>query len=176
MLRSTTTTLPRRPTRVRWLGVMCAGALALGVYGFGTTSAVAKTSKRTVVKTATVSGVGTILVSTSGRALYTLTNNGQAVDCTGSCLAVWPPLLVKSGTKPKGAKGVTGLAVSGRQVTQNSMPLYLFSGDTKSDQANGEGINSFGGVWHVVKASSSGGSPTPTTAAKSSSSSGGYGY
>jgi predicted lipoprotein with Yx(FWY)xxD motif len=28
--------------------------------------------------------------------------------------------------------------------------LYTFSGDTAAGQAHGEGIQSFGGTWHVV--------------------------
>lgn len=30
------------------------------------------------------------------------------------------------------------------------LPLYLYSGDTKKGEANGDGISSYGGTWHVV--------------------------
>ena len=139
--------------------------------------AASKTSSapKVTVETRKVSGVGTVLVDTSGRTLYTLTNAGQAVACTGSCAAVWPPLLVPAGSTPKGAKGVTGLGlVPGGQVTAAGMPLYRFSGDSKTGQANGDGIKNFGGVWHVVNvagtASNTGGSRP------SSGGSGSYGY
>ncbi len=36
-------------------------------------------------------------------------------------------------------------------MTLSGRPLYRFSIDTAKGQANGEGIHSFGGVWHVVK-------------------------
>jgi predicted lipoprotein with Yx(FWY)xxD motif len=165
-----------RVSRPRWIAIMCAGALAVGAFGPGSTPAFAKQSKPTITA-AKVTGVGTILVDSKGRTVYTLTNAGQAVPCSAECLGVWPAVLVKAGSKPKGGRGVTKLGVmsGGNQVTQNGLPLYRFAGDSKAGQANGEGISSFGGVWHVVKTSGGTSSPTPTTAKKSSSS-GGYGY
>ena len=51
------------------------------------------------------------------------------------------------------------------QVTLGGHPLYTFANDNKKDNATGEGINGFGGIWHVVKdpGASSGSSPSPTT-------------
>jgi predicted lipoprotein with Yx(FWY)xxD motif len=163
-------------TRSRtWLGLVCAVAVSLGVFALGTPAASAKTTKPTV-KLASVSGVGTVLVASDGHTLYTLTNNGQPVACTGACAALWPPLMVKS-TKAKGAKGVTGLSVLAGHVSHDGLPLYKYAGDSKAGTASGEGITNFGGTWHVVKTSSGGGASTPanSTPAKSSSSSG-YGY
>jgi predicted lipoprotein with Yx(FWY)xxD motif len=170
---------PRR-ARLRWFGLLCAGAVALAGYGFAGAPAFGTTTRssapKVTVKTKKVSGVGTVFVDANGRTLYTLTSNGQAVACSGSCAGVWPPLMVPAGSTPKGAKGVTGLGVLAgtQQVTAAGLPLYRFSGDSKAGQANGEGINSFGGVWHVVRvagaAASTGGSKP------SSGGSGGYGY
>lgn len=171
-----------RAARLRGLGIVCVGAVALSAYGLVGTPAFAasKTSSapKVTVKTKKVSGVGTVLVDAKGMTLYTLTNAGQTVACTGACVAVWPPLLVPAGSKPKGAKGVTKLGVvtsqGGTQVTSGGMPLYRFSGDAKSGQANGEGINSFGGVWHAVTV---GGTASSTGGSKpSSSGSGSSGY
>ncbi|HXY93551.1 MAG TPA: hypothetical protein VEP49_13810 [Acidimicrobiia bacterium] len=169
--RTKTARTAREVLRRRGLAIACGAALALGVYSAGTTDAFAKSSKPTVA-IATVAGVGSVLVDAKGRTLYTLTNNGQAVPCTGSCAAIWPPLVVKAGSKPKGGKGVTGLGTtsSGHQVTHNSLPLHRFSGDSQAGQANGEGLNSFGGTWHVVKTTAaSASSPASTTSAKSAS-------
>src|SRR5436190_21150670 len=155
--------------------VVCAGALTLGAFGLGSTPAFAKSSKPTV-SAAKVAGVGAVLVDSKGKTLYTLTDAGKAVDCTGQCPTFWPPLLVKAGTKPKAGKGVSGLGTTSTgQVTQGSLPLYRYSGDSKAGQANGESISSFGRVWHVVKTSGGTSSPTPTTRNQSSSS-GGAGY
>jgi predicted lipoprotein with Yx(FWY)xxD motif len=170
---STTRTHRSRSARgVRRSGVaaVCAGVLALGALGVGGTAAYASKAKTTVA-VAKVKGVGTLLVDSKGKTLYTLTDAGKALPCTGDCLTFWPPLNA-TGT-PKGAKGVTGLALvsGGKQVTADGLPLYRYSGDAKKGQANGEGVSSFGGVWHAVTTDAS-----PTTGGTKSSSSGGYGY
>jgi predicted lipoprotein with Yx(FWY)xxD motif len=118
--------------------------------------------------------------------LYTLTKNGAPVACSGQCATVWPPLLVPAGTTTVAATmGVTGLGTApgdgGTQVTSAKLPLYRFSGDPAAGDTNGDGINAFGGVWHVVKAPSSAvvaAAPgtTPTTPAPPTTDSSGYGY
>lgn len=127
-------------------------------------SSTSTSTSASVTKTANNSMYGTILVDKNGKTLYTLTNGGQAVACTGACASAWPPLLLPSG----------------QPATHNGLPLYTFSGDQSAGQANGEGISSFGGVWHVVKVSGTGsadGSGAGSTGTTSSSSgSGGYGY
>jgi hypothetical protein len=83
-----------------------------------------------------------------------------------------------------GVSNVTAVgATGGMQVAYKGLPLYRFSGDVNAGAANGDGINSFGGVWHVVKVSggsSSTGAPAPsgTTGGggtTSTTSGGGYG-
>ena len=70
--------------------------LALGVTGLATAPAGAAT--KSAVLTATVPGVGTILVDSHGHALYTHTDaNGQAVACTGDCASIWTPMTVAAG-------------------------------------------------------------------------------
>jgi predicted lipoprotein with Yx(FWY)xxD motif len=101
--------------------------------------------------------LGMILADGSGLTLYTLTNNGKAVDCTGACAAVWPPLVASSGGAPTPGSGVGTLGVASlsdgiQVVTTTGLPLYRFSQDHDSGDAYGEGISSFGGVWHVVRA------------------------
>jgi predicted lipoprotein with Yx(FWY)xxD motif len=140
-----------------------------------------KTANSAAVIVAKPTGdLGTILVDAKGRTVYTLTKDGAAVACTGPCLQAWPPVVLPPDeTTATGGPGVEGLGVvseaSGEQVTSGGLPLYTFAGDTAAGQATGEGISSFGGVWHVVKvgggAASS--STTPTTA-KSSSDGSGY--
>jgi len=150
-----------RAGSARWVAAGCAGVLALGIYGLGDTAS-AKTKAKPTVSIAKVKGLGNVLVNSKHHTLYSLLNNGQPVPCTGACLQVWLPLTVKAGSTPKAGKGVTGLGVvaGGNQVTVNNFPLFMFSGDSKALQANGEGITSFGGTWHAPKVttSSSGGS------------------
>jgi predicted lipoprotein with Yx(FWY)xxD motif len=138
------------------------------------------------VKTATNAKFGTIVVDSAGRTLYALTSGGKAVACTGGCLSAWPPLLLAAGaTTATPGMGVTGLgttaAAGGTQVTENGLPLYHFSGDANAGDTNGDGISSFGGTWHVVKAAagSSGSSVAPvapTTVPAAPTTTSGYGY
>ena len=156
---------------MRFVGGSVAVAVALTIGVLGAPSAGAKSTK-TVVGVAKAGGVGVVLVDKAGMTLYTLTNNGAAVPCDEQCQGFWPPYVVTAGAKVTGAKGVKKLGLTDTdQVTVNNLPVYRYSGDSKKGQANGEGINTFGGVWHVVKRS---GSPTPTKT--TSSSTGGYGY
>jgi predicted lipoprotein with Yx(FWY)xxD motif len=128
--------------------------------------------------------LGTILVDAQGRTVYTLTKDGAAVECIDACLDAWPPVLLPSGeTTATGGPGVTGLGVAGiaagEQVTIGGLPLYTFVGDGAAGQTNGEGVESFGGVWRVVKVgggSASGSATTSTTAKPSSSDDTRYGY
>lgn len=144
------------------------------------TTATPATGATTVdVKTFTSPTLGKILVTNAGKTVYTLTDNGVVIECTDAngCSAAWPPVLLAVGaTKATGGEGVTGLGITpaagGQQVMVDGHPVYTFSGDTAEHDAKGEGITSFGGTWHVVKAAgaSSSGSSTTTT----SGSSGGY--
>jgi predicted lipoprotein with Yx(FWY)xxD motif len=167
-----------RTAGLRWMAIVCVGAVALSAYGLvgppAFASAKSSSAPKVSVRTRKLSGVGTVYVDARGRTLYTLTNAGQSVACTGACVAVWPPLLIPAGSTPKGAKGVTGLGLvpGGQQVTAAGLPLYRFSGDSKAGQANGEGISSFGGTWHVVREAGTGSS----TGGNQPSSSGGSGY
>lgn len=102
-----------------------------------------KTPKTTVVVKETNRGTfGPILTTTKSRTLYVLSAGNT---CTGSCLSVWPPLLMPKGkTMPAGATGL-GTAPFGAtrlQVTYNSSALYSFTGD-KGKNANGNGVGGF---------------------------------
>jgi predicted lipoprotein with Yx(FWY)xxD motif len=140
------------------------------------------------VKTANNAKFGAILVDSQGRTLYTLTNNGTSVPCSAACQAIWPPSLLPGGqTTVNVGSGVSNVsAVSangGTQVAYKNLPLYRFSADVSTGATNGDGLNTFGGIWHVVKASggnsvtgapvgtTGGGGNTTTT---SGGSSGGY--
>lgn len=113
-----------------------------------------------------------IIVDAQGRTLYSLhPETTHHLLCTSSaCLAVWPPLTVRSSkTMLKAGSGVHGrLAIVRRkdgklQVTLNDQPLYRYSGDQGKGEANGQGIHSFGGTWHVLTAKSGTSSTPPTT-------------
>lgn len=127
--------------------------------------------------------LGAILADPSGQTLYTLTDGGKAIDCTGPCLATWPPLELASGASgPTAPDGVTLTVVDGpdssKLVAADDLPLYTFAGDGSPTDTNGEGMASFGGTWHVVKTTASvtpaGGAATTAPDATTTTSDSGY--
>ncbi len=115
--------------------------------------------------------LGQVLADDRGLTLYTLTADAKPVPCSGACAQAWPPLELPAGTTaPASSPPVKGLtAVAGpdghQLVALDGLPLYRFVKDKDAGDAYGEGIQSFGGVWHVAKAGSqSGPTPAPTTA------------
>jgi predicted lipoprotein with Yx(FWY)xxD motif len=135
--------------------------------------AVAKTLTLQVAKGASVTNSVTgsttteaIVINTKGRAVYTLSGDTtKHPKCTkaNTCFQFWPPVTVSSAKGLSKAAGVKGkLGVFKRngimQVTLGGHPLYTFSQDHKKNNATGEAINGFGGIWHVVKDPSAGGS------------------
>jgi predicted lipoprotein with Yx(FWY)xxD motif len=117
--------------------------------------------------------LGTILADAQGLTLYTLTNNGKAVDCTGACASVWPPLTASAGAAPAAAPGVPMLGTASLSdgthvVTAGGLPVYRYAQDQDSGDAYGEGITSFGGVWRVVRTGQSTASAAPTASGRTS--------
>jgi predicted lipoprotein with Yx(FWY)xxD motif len=114
--------------------------------------------------------LGNILVDAQGRTLYLFrSDSGTKSACTGACAIDWPPL--RATGKPTIGGGVTPsiIATSVRsdgkpQVTYNGHPLYLFSGDQKPGDTNGEGVNAFGGLWYALSSAGNeivGSAPNP---------------
>jgi predicted lipoprotein with Yx(FWY)xxD motif len=132
-------------------------------------------AKGAVVST-TKTSLGTVLVNSNGRTLYMFGKDTKGKSsCTGQCASFWPPLTTSS--KPRVAAGAKASLVGttkrsdGRlQVTYNHHPLYTFVKDKKKGQTNGEGVNAFGGTWHVVSTSGN-----AITKPASTGSGGGYG-
>jgi predicted lipoprotein with Yx(FWY)xxD motif len=99
------------------------------------------TASAVVVKVAKRGGFGKILTTVGGRSLYKHPNG----PCTGSCLSIWPPLLMPRGkTIPKGIAGLrTVVLASGRrQVTYRHRRLYTFVNDSGTS-VNGNGVAGF---------------------------------
>jgi predicted lipoprotein with Yx(FWY)xxD motif len=127
-------------------------AIALLSLALPSLASAGPTSKQ-VVKQVDNAALGkTVLTTTKGRTLYSLSaeTNGRFI-CTASCLTAWHPLVVPAGTKPTGPVklGTIERPDSRTQVTFKGKPLYSFSGDTKAGEANGEGIKDVG-TWHAA--------------------------
>lgn len=135
--------------RVHTIAIALAVAsLAIGV----AVSQAARPSKRVAAKAESPKLGRTVLTTIRGRTLYSLSaeRNGRFI-CTGSCLSVWHPLRVPRGTRPTGPVrlGTIERPEGGTQVTYRGKPLYRFGGDSKSGDANGEGIKDVG-TWHAA--------------------------
>ena len=143
------------------------------------------------VATKSISGVGTVLVDSKGMALYTNNqDSGMNVACTGSCTAIWVPVMAPSSGQPTSSDQAVQAKLGavktkgGSQVTFGGKPLYTFVQDSPG-QVTGNGFtDNFGGTSFTWTVASMGQvSPPATTTSSSSSggassggSSGGYGY
>ncbi len=167
---SRTISAPRRG-RTRGLALIAMAALLAVGASF---AAVALAAGGTAtVGSASNAGLGKrVAVNAQGRTLYALSpeTTHHPLCTSATCLKTWPPLTVPSRrTKLKAGSGVHGhLGILRRsdgrlQVTLRGLPLYRFSGDSRKGEANGEGLQSFGGTWHAVPAAP--GSSAPTSGA-----------
>jgi predicted lipoprotein with Yx(FWY)xxD motif len=149
-----------------------AGCGGSGSSASGTTTAPKTSSGRPATVGIANVGLGKILVNSQGRTLYLFKHDSSTTStCLGACAVNWPPL--RASGKPTLGTGANASLVGtskrsdGKpQVTYNGHPLYLFSGDNKAGDTNGEGINAFGGLWYAV-------SPAGNQITGGSSSSGG---
>ena len=124
------------------------------------------------------SGLGKILVDSQGRTLYLFKKDaGTKSTCFGACATKWPPVRVTS--KPTVSNGLTASKAGttkrsdGKpEVTYNGHPLYLFVGDQKPGDTNGQGVNAFGGSWFAVSPAGIQVSGTAPTAPSSGGNSG----
>jgi len=135
---------------------------------------------------------GVALSNPAGLTLYQLNNDSAGKPtCTGACASTWfaQPAGSTLPTAPSGFSGVFGsvTGVNGtKQLTYNGWPVYYYSGDSASTDANGQGS---GGVWFAVvpttpvnagaAAAIATSTPVPAAAAAApatSNSSGGGGY
>ena len=136
------------------------GGLALllaacgGTTGSGAGSSPSSTSNA-LIHTASImvgSKTQTVLKNAQGLTLYYFTaDTATNIACTGGCATTWPPLLSDSGSPTSNPALPGHLAVlngaNGNQVLYNGHPLYHFSQDSTSGDANGQGI---AGKWFAA--------------------------
>jgi predicted lipoprotein with Yx(FWY)xxD motif len=155
----------------------------------GSAGATPVSNSGATVATKSISGVGNVLVDSTGKVLYTNDmDTGSKIACTDQCLTEWVPLAAPSGGQPssddsavQSKLGTVKRPDGSSQVTLGGMPLYTFVEDSPG-QATGNGFaDSFGGtnfVWTAATASGQAASSSTTTGTSTGSSggsSGGYG-
>jgi predicted lipoprotein with Yx(FWY)xxD motif len=105
--------------------------------------------------------VGTVLVTTTGYALYMFARDDQRqVTCTGYCASTWPPLKITPRDDLVAGPGVKSSLLGsdpdpagGRVVTYKGWPLYTYTGDVTPGQMTGQGIDLNGGAWYLMRPS-----------------------
>jgi predicted lipoprotein with Yx(FWY)xxD motif len=129
-------------------GVLAAGALGVGALG-------ASAASRGATVNVANHGLGRMLVDGHGRTIYLWkADRANRSVCSSACASVWPP--VASAGSVHAGRGVNAhllrvVKTAGRrQVTYAGHPLYLYAGDRRAGQVNGQGSNSFGAPWFVV--------------------------
>ena len=100
--------------------------------------------------------LGEIIVDASGRTLYVFSaDTRNNPTCYDACADTWLPVLAKG--DPTGAIGINVAAADtavrrdgSEQATYLGQPLYRYAGDTVNTDAKGQGLDLFGGEWHVL--------------------------
>jgi len=174
-------TLKRSITFLAGGAALLLAALAVAGCGGGGKSNASSGPPKTASGQAASVGVsnaslGNILVNSRGRTLYLFSrDSGTMSECNGACAVNWPPL--RAAGKPTIGSGAKSTLTSTssrsdgvRQITYNGHPLYLFKGDSKPGDANGEGLNAFGGNWFALSPAGN------QVSAPAASSGGGSGY
>jgi predicted lipoprotein with Yx(FWY)xxD motif len=148
------------------IGFAAAAIAALvvsGCGGSGNASASSSQPKSASGNAATVglgsTGLGKVLVDSRGRTLYLFAKDmGTTSACSAACATAWPPL--RASGKPVAGSGVkssllgtTKRSDGNPQVTYNGHPLYLYVGDQKAGDTNGQDVNAFGARWYALTAS-----------------------
>ena len=164
-------TLARPAVGLALLAVLAAGCGTAAAGHDAAPRPAASSASASAVKTATITGA-TVLTNAQGFTLYSFAPDTMTTtNCNGTCAQFWPPVHgpVTAGPGVAGTLATIARADGAIQATYNGHPLYTYTGDTAPGQANGNGLNASGGVWHEVTAAG-------TAAPAAASSGGGYGY
>jgi predicted lipoprotein with Yx(FWY)xxD motif len=182
---------PTGPRRLRKGLVLAAGAAAValtvaacgssssGGSGAGATPpASSPAAAAAALKTGSTPD-GTVLVDSTGRTVYVFANDAMGKsNCSGTCLQYWQPVVAsampEAGTGVTAHLGVITRSDGTKQLTVKGWPVYTYTGDSASGEANGQGVTLNGGLWWVVSPSGAW-IKTKASAKPSSSSSGGGG-
>lgn len=155
--------------------IVVAGCGSSAYRSSGTTPAAVNSGPVSTAQTS----LGRVLTDARGFTLYVLSADQPGKPaCNGVCLQTWPPLLSAAAPTPPGAVNASFSLIdrgSERQVTANGSPLYTFSGDSGPGQTNGQGIQTFGGIWSAATAAGAPASTIPS-APTGAPTTGGYHY
>ena len=146
--------------------LLATGLVAIAVAGCGgndntATAASAQSQNSHTINVSDNGDLGKILVDSKGRTVYLFQKDtGSMSTCSGGCATEWPPVTTTG--KPTAGTGLAASMVGTttrsdgtRQVTYDGHPLYLYVGDQKAGDTNGQGISAFGAKWYAQSPSGS---------------------
>ena len=128
-----------------------AGSSSAGSSAAGSSSAATADA---LLKTASTSSYGTIVVDNSGKTVYMfdkdVQNSGKS-NCSGPCLVAWPAVIATSANpEVDGVTGKVGTITRDDgtvQVTLDGWPLYYWKDDKAPGDTIGQGVQN---VWWVL--------------------------
>jgi predicted lipoprotein with Yx(FWY)xxD motif len=138
-------------------GVACGNASSSGYRPPSSASAPGSAASGAALKTAAIGGV-TVLTNAQGFTLYSFAPDTSTTSkCDGGCAQIWPPVAgpATAGQGVTGKLGTITRSDGSSQATYDGHPVYTYAADTAPGQANGNGLNVNGGVWHEVTVSGS---------------------
>lgn len=109
-----------------------------------------------VLQVGKVGGLGSIVIDRGLHTVYVFSGDKETKSsCYEACTTRWPPMVTD--TNPYALDGIDAAKLGtierddgSLQVTYAGHPLYDYLGDTAAAEANGNGIDAFGGRWHVI--------------------------
>jgi predicted lipoprotein with Yx(FWY)xxD motif len=117
------------------------------------------------VKTTSISGYGTALVTNAGKSVYMLSSDPSGgSSCSGTCAKTWTPLTISGSPSAGSGADSSKLSTFKRkdgttQVLYDKHALYTYS---SPGATSGQGVKADGGTWYLVAPS---GSPITKTKA-----------
>ena len=156
-------------TRAWSFAPVLAGVLLAAGCGASSAPATSGHGPRVTIQAGQIAGVGQVLVTARGYALYMFQpDNQRSVTCTGACAGSWPPVKVPDGGSYAAGPGVDRSLLGtdpdpggGTVLTYNGWPLYTYTGDVQPAQATGQAIDLNGGEWYVLRPAGQPLIPTP---------------
>ena len=100
--------------------------------------------------------LGEILTDADGNTVYLFEKDEDGESyCSGECVADWPPVTTSGDVKAGSGADQSLIGTFTRddgteQVTYDGHPLYLYEGDEKPGDTNGNDLDLFGAEWYAV--------------------------
>jgi predicted lipoprotein with Yx(FWY)xxD motif len=105
-------------------------------------------------------GYGRLVTDPEGSPLYAWTGGGRGGICGPACPKSWIPLDVPNGATANAGVGVRNALIGtvpapggDRQITYRDHPVYIYLGDTTTQEVNGNGKKAKGGTFRAIEPS-----------------------